>query len=170
MKADTTLKEHVKMRKYRLFGIINPLDVLLVAGIIALVWGAYIFSAPQQAAAYDGRLIRFTIELFDRPEGFHAGIEPGADVIDGILGINIGRVVYAYGTPFMTDVPDEDANIVRRTAVPGREFTNVVVEAWASVSDYATSIGQFQVRVNMPIHSRSRNFAGPGWVTSLEFQ
>lgn len=158
------------MKKYRLFGFINPIDVLLVIGIVALVYAAHIFSAPQQLAAEGGRLVRFTIELPARPEGFYQTIVPGPMVLDSVRGLNIGHVVYAYGLPFLEDVPDEANNVIRRSHVEGLEFTYIVVEAWADVSDYATEIGQYIVRVNQEIAARSRDFAGLGFITSVEFQ
>ena len=158
------------MRTYRLFGIINPIDVLLVAAVVALVWAAYVFSAPQTVAADGGRLVRFTIELPARPEGFHATIEAGPIVWDSVRSLHIGNVVYAYGLPFLDDVPDEAHGVVRRSPVEGLEFTYIVVEAWADVSDYATEIGQYIVRVNQEIAARSRDFAGLGFITAVEFQ
>ena len=158
------------MKNYRLFGIISPIDVLLVVGIVALVWAVNLFAAPQQAAAEGGTLVRFTIELPARPEGFHQTIEPGPIVWDSVRGLNIGNVVYAYGLPFLEDAPDEANNIIRRSPVEGLEFTYIVVEAWADVSDYATEIGQYIVRVNQEIAARSRDFAGLGFITSVEFQ
>ncbi|MCL2217635.1 MAG: DUF4330 domain-containing protein [Defluviitaleaceae bacterium] len=156
------------MRKYRLFGIINPIDVLLVAGIVALVWGLHIFSMPQQAAAEGGQIIHFTIEFPNRPEGFHKGIEPGPVVLDGVRGLHIGYVVRAFAEPAMEDAPDEDNAIFRRVPVEGRESTHVVIEARANITTYATEIGQFHVRVNMPIFPRSRDFAGSGIVSRIE--
>jgi len=158
------------MRKYRLFGIINPIDVLLVMAIIAVVWGLYIFSMPQQTAADGGVIIRYTIEFPNRPEGFHLGIEPGSPVIDGIRGLHIGYVVYAFATPALDDAPDEENNIFRRVPVEGREATHVVVEARANITPYATEIGIFQVRVNHPIFPRSKHFAGGGVVARIEVQ
>ena len=158
------------MKKYRLFGLINPIDVLFVIGVVALVWAVNIFAAPQTAAAEGGTLVRFTIELPARPAGFYQSIEPGPIVFDSVRGLNIGNVVYAYGLPFLEDAPDEANNIIRRSAVDGLEFTYIVVEAWANVSDYATEIGQYIVRVNQEIAARSRDFAGLGFITSVEFR
>lgn len=158
------------MKKYRLFGFINPVDILIIIGVFALIWAAYIFSAPQQVIAEDSRLIQFTIELPSRPAGFYSTIEPGPAVWDSVRGLNIGHVVHAYGLPFLEDVPDEANNIIRRSPVEGLEFTYIVVEAWANVSDYATEIGQYIVRVNQEIAARSRDFAGLGFITSVEFK
>ncbi|MCL2371911.1 MAG: DUF4330 family protein [Defluviitaleaceae bacterium] len=156
------------MRKYRLFGLINPVDVLLVILVVLVVWAGYLFSAPQQVVADNAQRVRFTIELPARPEGFHEGIRPGGVVFDSVRGLNIGHVVDAYGLPFLEDAPDEANNVIRRGAVEGLEFTYIVVEAWAVVTDYATEIGQYVVRVNQEIAARSVDFAGLGFITSVE--
>ena len=158
------------MKKYRLFGIINPIDLLLVVMITAIVYVGYLFAAPQQSAAEGGTLVRFTIELPARPSGFYSTIVPGPMVLDSVRGLNIGNVVYAYSLPFLEDVQDEANNIIRRSPVEGLEFTYIVVEARANVSDYATEIGQYIVRVNQEIAARSRDFAGLGFITNVEFR
>lgn len=157
------------MKRYRLFGAINPVDILLVIGIVAIVWAAQLFAATQEVAAEGGQLVRFTIELPARPEGFYSTIVPGPTVLDSVRRLNIGNVVYAYSLPFREDVPDEANNIIRRSTVDGLEFTYIVVEAWANVTDYATEIGQYIVRVNQEIAVRSRDFAGLGFITKVEF-
>ena len=154
----------------KVFKMFNLLDVLLVAALVSLVWGLHIFAGTQLVEASGGQLIRFTVELNDRPEWFYRTIRPGSIVWESVHSHNIGRVVYAFGSPLLDDVPDEDNNIVRRAEVPGREFTYVVVEAWADVTDYATSVGQFQVRVNAPLFVRSYDFAGVSIITGLEFR
>jgi len=157
-------------RKYRLFGIINPIDVLIIAAIVGVVWGAYIFSMPQTTVAEGGQTVRFTIEFFDRPEGFHQTIQPGYAVVDSVRGLHIGYIVDAFGDVYLHDVADEELGIFRRVPVPGRESTFVVVEAPANVTDYATEIGHFQVRVNMQIFIRSMHIGGGGIVTDLQIR
>ena len=157
------------MKKYRLFGIINPIDIILTALIVAVVYAGYLFAAPQAVAAEGGTLVRFTIELPARPAGFYSTIVPGPAVLDSVRSLHIGTVVYAYALPFLEDVPDEANNITRRSPVEGLEFTYIVVEAWANVTDYATEIGQYIVRVNQEIAARSRDFAGLGFITNVEF-
>ena len=166
-----------KEKKYRLFGIINPFDILLVVICVAIVYAAHLFSMPQNTVATSGRPIRFTIELSDHqrqqlvgnPAGFYQQITPGPVVIESTRGVPIGHVVYAYGLPFLQDVPDEDAGVFRRTPVAGREFTYVVVEAFADVTDLETLVNQIRILVNQDLYVRSQNFAGRGFVTALEF-
>jgi len=161
------------MRKYRLFNIINIFDVFVVVICVAIVYGAYLFSMPQQAIAESGTRIRFTVELSGhltgKPAGFYQQIEAGPVVIESRNGVPIGYVVYAYSLPFMQDVPDEANNIFRRVPVEGREFTYVIIESWANVSDIITEVNQVRIAVNQDIYVRSRDFAGRGFITHLEF-
>jgi len=162
------------MKKYRLFGIINPIDVLLVTALLLLVWGARIIAQPQAVEARSGRLIRYTVELGGHDAGFYRTIEAGLDVFEGIHGWHIGTVVDVYYRPFLIDVPDLDAGVVRRAPVEGGdgtpiEFTYIVIEAWADYDDYATTIGEMWVAINRMVYVRARDFAGAGFITSMEW-
>ena len=156
------------MRKYRLFGVINPVDVFLVLVIIVVVWGATLLAQPQTVIAESGQLVRFTVEIGDRPAGFYQTIELGAPVYCATMGWLIGTIVDVYADHFRRDVPDEAAGIIRRTIVEGLEFTYIVIEAWAEISDYSTSIGEFWVAVNRPVPVVSRDFGGNGLIVNLE--
>ena len=157
------------MRKYRLFGIINPIDVLLVMMVLVVIWGAYLLAQPQTVVAEGGRLIRYTFELSERPAGFHETIEVGAYAYCGGNGWRIGTVVDVFARPFLVDAPDERAGIIRRAEVEGLEFTYIVIEAWASQTDAATSIGDFWIAINRSVPLRSRDFAGFGHITNIEW-
>jgi len=159
----------IALKKYRLFGIINPIDVLLVTMVFLLIWGAYLLAQPQTVVAEGGRLIRYTFELGERPAGFHEGIEIDTPVFCGVNGWRVGTVVDVYSLPFLSDAPDERAGVIRRVPVEGLEFTYIVIEAWAEISDYATNIGNFWVAVNRQVGLRARDFGGIGFITSIEW-
>ena len=161
------------MRRFKIFGIVNIFDVFLVVVCIAIVYAAYLFSMPQQAIAESGTRIRFTVELNDFMRGHDAGfyrqIEAGPVVFESGRGVPIGYVVYAYSLPFMQEVADEANNIFRRVLVEEREFTYIVIESWANVTDLETEVNQIRIAVNQDIYVRSRDFAGRGFITHLEF-
>ena len=157
------------MRKYRLFGVINPIDVLLVVAVVLLIWGAYILAQPQTVAADGARLVRYTFELGARPAGFYQNIATDVSVYYSNQNWWAGTIVEVYSSPFLADAPDEAANIIRRVPVEGLEFTYIVIEAWANVSDSATSIGDFWIAVNRQVPIRSRDFAGIGFITHIEW-
>ena len=157
------------MRKFRLFGVINPFDVLIVVGVAALVYGLSLFAPPQHVLADRGVQVRFEIELLDMPEGLYRDIVAGTIVVDALRGFGIGTIVDAYSSPSLIDVPDENYNIVRRAPVEGRETTHVVLEAWANVNDYAIEIGPFHLRTGMVILARNFSFIAEGVVGTVEF-
>jgi len=147
---------------------INFFDAFLVVMCVAIVYGAYVFSMPQQAVADGGTRIRYTIELSRIPAGTYQRIVPGPVVFDSSHNVAIGNVLYAYSLPFLEDVQDEANNVIRRTPVEGREFTYIVVEAFANVSPREVEVNQFRVMVNREIYVRSQDFAGLGHITRLE--
>ena len=156
------------MRKYRLYGIINPFDVLIVAVAAALIFGLSLFAPPQHVLADRGVLIQYEIEIFNMPAGFYREVKSGTMVVDGVRGFGVGNVVRAFPSPFLMDAPDENYNIIRRVSVEGRETTHVVIESWANVTDYAIEIGPFHLRTGMEIPVRNFSFAGEVFVGTIE--
>ena len=157
------------MRKYRLFGVINPFDVIIVVAVVALVYGLSLFAPPQHVLADRGVLIQYEIELHDMPAGFYRQVETGTTVVDGMRGFGVGTVVRAFSSPHLMDAPDENYNIIRRAPVEGREITHVVIEAWANVTDYTIEIGHFHLRTGMQVGVRNFSFAGEVFVGAIEF-
>jgi hypothetical protein len=156
------------IKKYRLFGVFNPIDVLIMLLVVALVIAGSVFAAPKQAEASPGGLTAtYTIELAERQEGFWQRVETGAAVFDIEKGYNIGTITDVYAQPYKEDAPDEANNIFRRAVVPGLEFTYIVVEAPVTQSDYETLVGQYNLAVNKEVFVRSKDFAGQGFISEL---
>jgi hypothetical protein len=159
-----------KENKYRLFGLINPVDVLITAFAVTLaLWAVFVFSAPQAVSARDGdALTRYTVEIKEKPEGFYQRIETGATLYDTEKGYALGTIVETYASPYLEDAPDETNNIYRRTPVPGLEFTYIVVEASAQETDAAILVGQYNIAVNKEVFVNSKDFAGNGYIIKIE--
>jgi len=151
------------------FSKFNVVDIFLVLLVLAIVYGAYLFSMPQQAIAESGTQTQFTIELAERPAGFYRQIEAGSTVFESSRGVPIGTVVRAYGLPFLQDVQDNTSMVFRRSPVEGREFTYVVIETWTNVSDFETEVNQIRIGVNRELYVRSKHFAGRAFITNLIF-
>lgn len=156
--------------KFRLFGWINPVDVLIVIGIVALVWGAMIFSAPQQVSGAGDVTARYTVELKQKEAGFHTRIEKGATVYDSQKGYEIGTIIDVYAEVYREEVGDEQAEVIRRAAVEGLEYVYLVIEAPVQVSDHATSVGQYDLVVGKEVFVKSKTFAGLGFITDIEWK
>jgi hypothetical protein len=158
-----------KNNKYRIFGIISPVDLIIIAGLIFFAsWALFIFAAPTAASPRISTTIRYTIELVEKESGFHERILIGSTLYDSQRGFAIGRIVETYALPYREDAPDEINGIFRRPTVDGLEFTYIVIEAAAQINDNATLIGQYDVMVNKEVFVTSRSVAGKGYITSIE--
>jgi hypothetical protein len=155
-------------KRYRLFGVINPIDVLITALVVVLVVAGSVFAAPRQArASANGKTATYTIELAEREEGFHKRVETGAAVFDIEKGYELGKITNVYALPYKEDAPDEANSIFRRAVVPGLEFTYIVIESPVEQTQSATLIGQYNIAVNKEVFVRSKDFAGQGFITEL---
>jgi len=158
------------MRKngYRLFGLINPVDILLAAALAALVYFALQFAAPQEVSARAGdSLIRYTIELKGKREGFHERIEIGTALYDNVRDFLIGTIVDVKPLPYYEEAFDIEACIIREAPVAGLENIYILVEASAQINDGSTSIGQYEIAVGRDVFVRNNRIAGKGFVTSI---
>jgi len=149
---------------------IRIVDIICIFLAAALIFGIYLFTTPVQIAADGERIIHYTIELEQRPQGFFENITPGAVVLDGVSATNIGTVVSAYALPFREPVYDESAGIIRMAEVEGFEITRIVIEASVDISDYGLRIGSYLLRVNQNIFTRSHDFAGAARVANISYR
>ena len=94
----------------------------------------------------------------------------GAIVYDSLKVLEIGTVVDAYAMPYFREVPDEVNEKYVRSYVEGLEFTYVVLEAAAQVSEYNTAIGRYDIAVNNEVYVKSKFFAGSGFITRIDYQ
>ena len=169
----------MKKDKFKLFGIIHLADILMAIVMVALVFGAMQFSAPRQVSARAGDvMIRYTIQFGDVrsqgghrmpiAEGFHKNIQADEPLFDGARGLYVGTIVDIFAKPYYVEAPNEAYGVFSRTRVEGLEFVYVVVEAPAQIGSNFTLIGQNQISVGREIGVRSRDFAGRGFVVSIE--
>ena len=169
----------MKKDKFKLFGIIHIADIFMAMAMVALVFGAMQFTAPRQVSARAGDvIIRYTIQFGDVrsqgghrmpiAEGFHEIIQIDQPLFDGARGQYVGTIIDVFAKPYYVEAPDEAAGAFRRTRVEGLEFVYVVVEAPAQISSNSTFIGPNQISVGREIGVRSRDFAGRGFVVSME--
>ena len=155
-------------RKFRLFGKLSLMDILIVAAAAFLAYAGVRFSAPVSVAAADSTPIIYTIELTNKRSGFINNVRAGETLFDSVRGFEIGRIISVDSRPFYADAPDFEAGIIRKGEVEGFSFIYIEVEAMASTSDRATSIGNFDVMVGMEVFVRTRDFASTGFVVGLE--
>ena len=153
---------------FRLFGVVSIIDIAIVAALIVFAFLARRFSAPQSAAARPGDVtIHYTVEVQRRNPDFKDKINIGENVIDSQRGYGIGTVTDVYSEPYLEDVPDYGANLIKRAPVSGLESCYIEIQAKAQVTDYTTLVGSFEVLVGKEIYIKTRDFAAGGYVVIL---
>jgi hypothetical protein len=156
-------------KKYRLFGIINIVDIGMIAALILFAFLAVRFSAPQSAAARPGDVsLRYIVEVQRRKPDFADKVNAGDAVEDSLRGYAIGTIKSVRSEPYLEDVPDYTSNIIRRMPVDGLETVYVEIEAMGQVTDYTTLIGSFEVLVGKEIYIKAKHFAAGGYVVGLD--
>ena len=165
------------MKNFKLFGVLHFADIMWILLLLALIPAAVRFSVPREVGAHTGdTLVRFTIELGERAaegvmaprEGFHENIRIGQPIFDSSVGTHLGTIVDVYALPFETAVYNENTGRFRQTTVEGLEFVYIVVEASVNINDYETLIGNFPISVGRAAFVRSKDFAGAGYIISME--
>ena len=156
-------------KKFRLFGKVSVMDILIVAAVVAIAYAGVRFSAPVsvEATASDTTII-YTVELTNKRSEFIDNVRVGETLFDSVRGFEIGRIISVDSRPFYADAPDFENNVIRRGEVDGFSFIHIEVEAQAQISDRATSVGNFDVMVGMEVFVRTRDFASTGFVIRLE--
>jgi len=165
------------MKNYKLFGVLHLADIIWIVLLIALVPMAIRFSIPREVGAQTGdNIVRFTIEIGERPTegirppraGFYQNIRRGEPIFDSSVGLYLGTIVDVYARPFQVDTFDKSSDTIRQIDVEGLELVYIVVESSVTISDYETLIGNFPISVGRAAFVRSKDFAGAGYIISME--
>ena len=157
-------------KNYRLFGLINLVDIGLIAALIVFTLLALRFSAPQNIIAKPGDVyITYTVEIQRRKPDFAENVKKskGSVVEDSLRGILIGTIIDVYDEPYLEDAPDYENRVIRRRPVNGLRTVYVVIYAKAQVTDYTTLIGSYEVLVGKDVYIKTRDFAAGGYVVRV---
>ncbi|MCL2016609.1 MAG: DUF4330 domain-containing protein [Defluviitaleaceae bacterium] len=163
----------------KIFGV-HLMDIIWLALLVLLIFGATQLAVPRQVQAQTGDFrIRYTIELGNRErddgrrllatDGFYQNIQIGDTLTEAAMGQEIGRIVDVYALPFEISAFNEQTGTFQLATVDGLELVYIVVESYATVTEYETLIGHFSVGVGRGVAVRSKFFAGEGFITAVEF-
>lgn len=156
-------------KNYRLFGKVSIVDILLVVIIIAFVFLAINFSAPQSVSAKTGDTqVKYTVELFKLEPTYLDKIQVGDTLYDNLKNTEIGKITKIYSEPYLEIVPDKGNSIYRKSTVEGYIYVYLEVEASAKLTDYQTLIGQYEIQVGKDVYVRTKNIARAGYVVKIE--
>ncbi|MDR1538995.1 MAG: DUF4330 domain-containing protein [Clostridiales bacterium] len=156
-------------KKYRLFGLVSIVDIGMAAVFVLFVFLALRLSAPQVASAKPGDVkIKYTVEIQKKLPNFKESIHEGADVYDSQKGYLIGKILGVSTMPYLEDVGDIDAEIIRRAPIPGFEAVYVQIEATAQITDMTTAVGAFEILVGKEVYIKNKDFAAFGYIVAVE--
>ncbi len=155
--------------RFKLFGIISVIDIIMLAVLIFFVAMVIRFSEKKQVSAADGSgNVRYTVEIQRRENGYSDNIRPGEKVYDTLKGSEIGVVSEVYTQKYKVDAPDFSINEYKRPEVDGYYNVYVVIEAPGTVTSQATTVGDYEIMVGKEAYIRAKSFSGGGYIINLE--
>jgi len=159
-------------RRWRLFGRVSLIDVLLVALFAAVIAFMITISRPAEAAADTPQSgnFTFTVELSCKDAGYEDNVEIGARVYDNLKGIYLGTVRDVEVRPYKSLASDQQAGIWRESEVEGLNFVYVTVEGDAVRTDMTTTVNDVEVVVGKELFIRSGRFASGGYCVKTEYR
>jgi len=157
--------------KGKLFGIVNPIDVVAVLGVIAaaavLVW---FFIGGNIRADFD-RYIYYTVEVrFSDEELAHMeNISIGDELRDTIFGVEIGTVVDVQHEPQTEWVLDRINQRLVEVEMPGYVRLLVTIRSLGRDNGRALEIMSpgYEMRLGREVHFRGRGYQAYGFVVYM---
>jgi hypothetical protein len=148
-------------RKYRLFGIINPIDLLvvvalIVAGLVAwkLLWGGSNTAVPV-AKLKD---VEYTIVCASIREYAEGQIKVGDPVSTKTSGASIGTIASVSSNPTPGDIFNPNSGKVERYESTVATDVRVRVKAKGNPTPTGVSVGNTQIRNNENIQMVTPTF------------
>lgn len=154
-------------RNYRLFGVVNPVDLLVALLILAVVSVGYFMLRGGSAAgsrndAVDAEVMLLVREMRD----VSLNIEVGDEMIKTGIG-TIGHVASVTERPSTREVPTADGEL---KVVDSTLFTEaiIVVEGEGRLTDAGAVVGDVLVAANELIEVKTPRFSAKATVMSVE--
>lgn len=147
----------------------NLFDIVIVLIIAAVGFVLYMMLRPTAGSVVQTTPMRYTIEMLNLPEGTHQRMAVGDEIFDNTRNYSMGKVVALEVSPYIVEVDDTAAGIVRQAEVPGYETVLLTLEANMVVTDSSlTTEGGYLVRVGLSTKARGDDYAATGYIVSIE--
>lgn len=158
-------------KKFRLFGRIGVLDILIVLLIIIGIVFAMRFSVNTNAgAASSSQKITYTILLSKKMPGFENNIIAGQKVFDSLKGGEIGVILNYNVKPNLTTYPDLMTGKLVQAEVTGLNDIEVTISADARINTDAVMIGDYDIPVGKEMFIKTKGFASSGFCVKLDLE
>jgi hypothetical protein len=158
-------------KKFKLFGKIGVLDILIVLIIVIGVLFALRFSVNTNAGAAAGtQKITYTVLLAKKLPGFEKDIIAGQKVFDSLNGGEIGVVLGYEIRPNLTTYPNLTTGQLVQTQVEGLNDIEVTISADAKLLQDAVMIGDYDVPVGKEMFIKTKSFASTCFCIKLDLE
>lgn len=156
----------------KLFGKINLMDIIISVVILVVAVIAYNVIFKNDTSAGIGAKY-YTTTCTMRFEGMPVNaseyLKVGADVYDNETNTYIGKLVDVTSGDYLTLRANKENDTYVESKVPNKE--NVYVTMEVSVSDQGADLvtaNNYYIKVGKAISIRSSNFAGGGYITTID--
>jgi hypothetical protein len=161
------MENSAKKRRWRL----NVFDVVIIclaaaaAAVFLLVTSS---GAGTVISAGKSVTIRYTIELNNMLTPAAELVKAGDGLVDKLEKYALGTVVSAEVSPHLSSSKNRLTGEYILTEYPDRQMALILVEAQATETDGAISVGGYEIRAGQTVNVTGPGYAGIGYVISVE--
>jgi hypothetical protein len=112
--------------------------------------------------------VRYTIELNNMLAPSAELVKPGDKLVDKIEKYALGTVVSAEAGPYIASSKSNITGDYILTEYLGRQTATIVVEAQATETDSAISVGGFEIRTGLAVNITGPGYTGMGNIIGME--
>ncbi|MEA4816529.1 MAG: DUF4330 domain-containing protein [Lachnospiraceae bacterium] len=151
----------------KFFGLFNLFDIVIVAIVLVLAFGAYFFMHKETIV--ETKKLTYMVELNDLPAGFSENIHIGDKVTDNVKNYNMGTVTDFKAEAYKKLTEDYETGKMADSIVPDRESVILTIEAnvTESESDFRVD-GNFLVKAGLVANVKGPGYAGSGFIINIK--
>ena len=145
---------------------VNVFDMIIIVVVIAVVIGTYAFTHREKAL--ETKILRYSLELVECPEGFSQKIQVGDRLTDNVKNYHMGTVTSVEARPSVRLGEDKINGNVIESVIEGKETVILVVEANVveTASDFKVD-GNYVVKAGKDIAVKGNGYAGKGYILTI---
>ncbi|MDR3278350.1 MAG: DUF4330 domain-containing protein [Oscillospiraceae bacterium] len=161
------MESSAKKRRWRL-NVFDVVIICLAAAAAVVFLKATSSGAGTLISAGKPVTVRYTIELNNMLTPSAELVKAGDKLVDKIEKYALGTVVSAEIGPYVASSKDSVTGSYILTEYLGRQMATILVEAQATETDSAFSVGGFEIRAGQLVNVTGPGYAGIGYVISVE--
>ena len=148
---------------------VNVFDIVII--VIVLVIAVFAYRFTHKESAIETKMVQYTFEITDNPEGFTDLISVGDDITDNIKNYYMGKVISVEKIPYTDLFQDVETGTYKESIVEGRETAIVTVEAPVTENNGNLNVnGYYLVKAGLEVAAKGPGYAGRGFILSIDRQ